>query len=57
MMEKLVAVNDYHGQRGGMPPPVKKAQIVSVKHGINRAHVQKARQPRVRPMAWEITKR
>ena len=50
---KLVAVQLYHEQFVGLSSPLSNPLISSGKQGINRAHVEKGTQQRVRrPLTW-----
>ena len=55
---KLVAISFYHEQFVGLSMPLGNPLIISVKQGINRAHVEKGTQQRVRtPLTWGILTR
>lgn len=57
IMEKLQAVNFYHGQWVDLSLPLDHFRIKAVRQGIKRAYVEVGNQPRLRrPLTWEPVK-
>ena len=52
---KLMAVNFYHEQWGGLTLPLQHFRIQAVKKRIRRAHAEAGNQARVKgPLKWEM---